>query len=170
MGFELTGMPFLVALKPPMGAETIESALPEGFEQRIKGRGFVHGDWVQHQSILRHPSVGCFVTHCDSSSLSEGLVSECQLVLMPHAVDQFINARLMGGTLKAGVEVEKGEEDGMFTREGVCKAVRAVMDENSDMGKEVRANHSKWRDFLLSKGLENTYTDGFIQKLHSLLI
>jgi hypothetical protein len=29
-------MPFLTALKPPMGVDTIESALPEGFEQRVK--------------------------------------------------------------------------------------------------------------------------------------
>jgi hypothetical protein len=170
LGFELTGMPFFAALKPPMGVETIESALPEGFEERVKGRGVVHGDWVQQQLILRHPSVGCFVTHCGSGSLSEAMVTECQLVLLPHAGDQIINARLMGGDLKVGVEVEKGEEDGLFTREGVCKAVRAVMDENSDVGKEVRANHATWRDFLLSKGLENTYIDDFVQKLHFLLI
>jgi hypothetical protein len=36
MGFELTGIPFLTALKPPMGVDSIESALPEGFEQRVK--------------------------------------------------------------------------------------------------------------------------------------
>jgi hypothetical protein len=73
-------MPFLTALKPPMGAETFESALPEGFEERVKGRGVVHGDWIQQQLILRHPSVWCFVTHCESCSLSEAMVIECQMV------------------------------------------------------------------------------------------
>lgn len=170
LGFELTGMPFFAALKPPMGVEKIESAFPDGFEDRVKGRGVVHGDWVQQPLFLRHSSVGCFVTHCGSGSLSEAMVTECQLVLLPHAGDQFINARLMGGDLKVGVEVEKCEEDGLFTREGVCKAVRAVMDENSNVGKEVRANHAKWREFLLSKGLENSYIDSFVQNLHSLLI
>jgi hypothetical protein len=170
LGFELTGMPFFAALKPPMGVETIESALPEGFEERVKGRGVVHGGWVQQQLILRHPSVGCFVTHCGAGSLSEAMVNECQLVLLPHAGDQIINARMMGGDLKVGVEVEKGEEDGLFTREGVCEAVRAVMDDNSNVGKEVRANHAKWREFLQRKGLENSYIDSFVQKLHSLLI
>ena len=169
LGFELTGLPFLAALKPPMEAEIIESALPEGFEKRVKGRGVVHGDWVQQQLILSHPSVGCFVTHCGSGSLSEALVTECQLVLLPHAGDQIINARLMGGDLKVGVEVEKGEEDGLFTREGVCEAVKAVMDDDSEVGKEVRANHAKWREFLSSKGLENSYIDNFVQKLYTLL-
>ena len=45
LGFELTGMPFLAALKPPIGAEAIESALPEGFNEITKGRGVVHGDF-----------------------------------------------------------------------------------------------------------------------------
>lgn len=169
LGFELTGMPFLAALKPPIGAETMNSALPEGFSDRTKGRGLVHGDWVQQQLILSHPSVGCFVTHCGSGSLTEAMVNECQLVLLPQAGDQFINARIMSGDLKVGVEVEKSEEDGLFTREAVCKVVRSVMDNDSDVGQMVRTNHAKWREFLLSKGLENYYVDDLVQKLHSLL-
>ncbi len=41
--------------------------------------------------------------------------NDCQLVLLPNFGDQIINARLMGEDLKVGVEVEKGEEDGLFT-------------------------------------------------------
>ncbi|XP_059645852.1 cyanidin 3-O-galactoside 2''-O-xylosyltransferase FGGT1-like [Cornus florida] len=166
LGLELTGMPFFAALKPPVGAQTIESALPEGFQRRTEERGVVHGGWVQQQLILGHPSVGCFVTHCGSGSLSEAMVNDCQLVLMPHVGDQIINARLMGGDLKVGVEVEKGEEDGNFTREGVCKAIRSVMEVDGEVGKEVMVNHAKWKEFLLSKGLESSYMDSFIQKLH----
>ena len=47
LGFELTGMPFLAALKAHIGFEAIESALPEGFNERTKRRGVVRGDWVQ---------------------------------------------------------------------------------------------------------------------------
>ncbi|RID69267.1 hypothetical protein BRARA_C01368, partial [Brassica rapa] len=36
LGMELTGLPFLVAVKPP---KRIQEALPEGFEERSKGRG-----------------------------------------------------------------------------------------------------------------------------------
>ncbi|KAK3172218.1 hypothetical protein Dsin_032943 [Dipteronia sinensis] len=48
VGFELTGLPFLVALKPPT-----ESALPEGFEERVKGMRFIHGGWVQSGALLQ---------------------------------------------------------------------------------------------------------------------
>ncbi|MED6222580.1 hypothetical protein PIB30_065719 [Stylosanthes scabra] len=168
LGFELTGMPFLAALRPPTGAETQKSALPEGFTERTKKRGVVHVDWVQQQLILSHPSVGCFVTHCGSGSLTEAMVNECQMVLLPHTGDQFINARIMSEELKVGVEVQKSE-DGLFTRQAVCNAVRSVMETNSEVGQVVRKNHGKWREFLLSKGLENKYLDGLVQKLHSLL-
>ncbi|XP_061341580.1 cyanidin 3-O-galactoside 2''-O-xylosyltransferase FGGT1-like [Gastrolobium bilobum] len=168
LGFELTEMPFLAALKPPIGAETVESALPEGFKERTKERGVVYGEWVQQQLILSHPSVGCFVTHCGSGSLTEAMVNECQLVLLPHAGDQFINARIMSGDLKVGVEVEKSE-DGLFTREAVCKVVRAAMDNDSEVGQVVKTNHAKWREFLISKELENSYVDDLVQKLHGLL-
>ncbi|KAK3173949.1 hypothetical protein Dsin_032819 [Dipteronia sinensis] len=97
LGFELTGLTFFAALKPPIGCDTIESALPEGLKEKVKGRGFALGGVVQQQLILNHPSVGCFVTHCGSSSLSEALMTECQLVLLPTVGDQIINARLMGG-------------------------------------------------------------------------
>ncbi|XWS12580.1 hypothetical protein CRYUN_Cryun37aG0102100 [Craigia yunnanensis] len=169
LGLELTGLPFLVALKPPIGAETIESALPEGFQGRVKGRGLVHGGWVPQQLILRHPSIGCFVTHCGSGSLAESMVNDCQLVLLPHVGDQIINARLMAGDLKIGVEVEKGEEDGVFTKDDVCKAVKTVIDDDSEVGKEARTNHAKWKEFLLGAGLENDYMDGFVEQLNAMV-
>lgn len=51
---ELIGLPFLIAVKPPSGASTIQEALPEGFEERMKGRGVVWGGWVQNPLILSH--------------------------------------------------------------------------------------------------------------------
>lgn len=117
LGLELTGRPFLAALKPPKNCETVESALPEGFEDRTRGRGIIHGGWVQQQLILQHPSVACFITHCGVGSLSEAMVSECQVVMMPQVIDQFINARMMSLEWKIGVEVEKRENDGFFTKE-----------------------------------------------------
>ncbi|KAF7833719.1 UDP-glycosyltransferase 79B30-like [Senna tora] len=171
LGLELTGNPFLAALKPPMGHESIESALPEGFEERVRGRGVVYGGWVQQELILGHPCVGCFVTHCGAGSLTEGLVSECGLVLLPRlGGDHIVNARVMGEKLKVGVEVERGEEDGEFSRESVCKAVRIVMDEGSEVGREVRANHAKLRWMLMSEDLEKDCIDGFCQKLQDLFL
>ncbi|CAL5342689.1 unnamed protein product [Camellia sinensis] len=168
LGLELSGLPFLAALKPPIGSDSVQAALPEKFVTRVEQRGIVHGGWVQQQVILEHSSVGCFITHCGSGSLPQALVNTCQLVLLPNVGNQIINARMMSRNLKVGVEVEKGE-DGLFTRESVCRAVRVVMDEESEIGKEVRENHGKTREFLLNKDLESSYIDDFNKKLHGLL-
>ncbi|PIA30584.1 hypothetical protein AQUCO_05500117v1 [Aquilegia coerulea] len=169
LGLEQTGLPFLVRLKPPFGCETLEEALPEGFEKRVKGRGVVHGDWVQQQKILSHPSVGCFVSHCGFGSMWESLVNSCQIVLVPHFGDQYINAKFMTEELQVAVDVDRREEDGWFTKESVCNAVKIVMDEGSKVGEEVRENHLKWKDFLLTEGLETSYINNFIIKLHDIL-
>ncbi|TKY46968.1 Anthocyanidin 3-O-glucoside 2''-O-glucosyltransferase [Spatholobus suberectus] len=108
LGLELSGMPFLAALKPPKGFECVESAFPQGFKERVQGRGVVRGGWIPHQQfILEHPSVGCFITRCGSGSLPEALVNKCQLVLLPNHGEMVINARVVGNSLKVGVEVEK---------------------------------------------------------------
>ncbi|KAJ8449260.1 hypothetical protein Cgig2_002392 [Carnegiea gigantea] len=169
LGLELTGKPFLAALKPPINCKTIESALPEGFLERTRDRGMIHDGWVQQQLILNHPSVGCFVTHSGPGSFSEAIMSKCQMVLLPQAVDQFLIARLMSCYMKVGVEVEKRDYDGFFTREAVGKAINLVMEEESEVGKEVRANHAKWRELLSKEGLEEYYISQLVQGLHGLL-
>ncbi|CAL0323571.1 unnamed protein product [Lupinus luteus] len=169
LGLELTGFPFLAALKPPLGFESVEAALPDGFKERVQGRGIVHGGWVQQTLILKHPSIGCFITHCGSGSMIEALVSQCQLVLLPNIFDQIITAKLISTTFKAGVEIRRGEEDGLFSKESVSEAVMTVMNEESDVGKEIKVNHTKLRSLLLSEDLESTYVHCFNHKLHELL-
>ncbi|KAG5579498.1 hypothetical protein H5410_050125 [Solanum commersonii] len=104
LGLELTGYPFFAALKPLIEAETIEEALPKGFKERTQGKCIVHSGWAEQQLMLSYPSVGCFVTHCGGNSLSEAMINECQLILVPNFGDQFINSRFFGGDLKVGVE------------------------------------------------------------------
>ncbi|KAL9146296.1 hypothetical protein ABFS82_13G101700 [Erythranthe guttata] len=169
LGLELTGFPFLIALRPPVGFDTIEEALPNGFTERVRERGFVHGGWVPQQLILKHTAVGCFVTHCGYGSMWEGLMSECRLVALPHVADQYVQARLLSGVLKVAVEVEKGDEDGLFTKEGVCGAVMAAMAEESGVGEEVVVNHEKWRGILGSEGFQDSYFDAFVENLRKLL-
>ncbi|KAJ1388929.1 UDP-glucuronosyl/UDP-glucosyltransferase [Sesbania bispinosa] len=170
LGLELTELPFLAVLKPPVGFETIEAALPEGFKERVQGRGIVQSGWVQQQLILEHPSLGCFLTHCGAGSLTEALINKCQIVLLPHLdSDHIVNSRMMDRNLKVGVEVDKDEEDGLFTKESVCNAVKIVMDDENELAREIRENHAKVRNILLSHDLENAHVDSFCQNLQDLL-
>ncbi|KAK6157372.1 hypothetical protein DH2020_011620 [Rehmannia glutinosa] len=167
LGFEMTGLPFFVALSKPHGADSIEEALPEGFLERVGDRGVVHGGWVQQTQILNHQSVGCFVSHCGFGSMWESLLSDSQIVLVPRLADQILNTRLLAEELKVAVEVERGDM-GWFSKEDLCKAIKSVMDEESEVGKLVKKNHAKWRETLVSPGYMDNYLEDFIQQLYGL--
>ncbi|KNA18218.1 hypothetical protein SOVF_072870 [Spinacia oleracea] len=168
LGLEMTGLPFLMAVKPPVGYASLKELLPEGYNDRVSGRGVVHGGWVQQQQILAHPSLGCFVTHCGSSSMWEGLVSETQLVLLPQLPDQTLNAKLMADELKVGVKVER-QQNGWVSKQGLCEAINRVMDEDSDISHVVRKNHAKYTSMLISPDFITGYIDNFIKDLQALI-
>ncbi|KAF3685833.1 Anthocyanidin 3-O-glucoside 2'''-O-xylosyltransferase [Capsicum annuum] len=169
LGLELAKLPFLLAVKPPEGTNSVEEALPEGFKERVQEKGLILDRWVPQLKILRHKSVGCFVSHCGYGSMWESLaLCDCQLVLLPSTNEQTLNARLMEQELKVGVEVEK-DENGWFSKENLCKAVKCVMDKDSQIGCFVKENHRKWKEVLSSPGFMSNYIDNFIQNLHELL-
>lgn len=165
---ELTGLPFLVAVKPPKGASTIQEALPKGFEERVKERGVVWGEWVQQPLILAHPSIGCFVSHCGFGSMWESLLNDCQIVLIPHLGEQIFNTRLMSEELGVSVEVKR-DETGWFSKENISGAVRSLMDKDTELGNLVRRNHSKWKESLLSSGIISGYVSKYVEALEKLV-
>uniref|UniRef100_A0A803LQJ0 Uncharacterized protein n=1 Tax=Chenopodium quinoa TaxID=63459 RepID=A0A803LQJ0_CHEQI len=79
---------------------------------------------------------------------------------------------MMSIELRIGVEVEKQEEDGYYTKEAINKAISIVMNEQNEVAKEARANRVKWREFLLREGpcLEDSYISSFIESLKQLLV
>ncbi|XP_065868627.1 UDP-glycosyltransferase 79B6-like [Euphorbia lathyris] len=168
LGFETTGLPFFLALKAPQGAASIEEALPDGFEDRVKGRGVVWGGWVEQVKILNHPSVGCFVSHCGFGSMWESLMNDCQIVLIPHLGDQILNTRLLVDELKIAVEVEK-DENGWYSKENVGKAIKTMMDKDSELGSTLNKNHTKWREVLVDEGFLIGYIDKFVKNIQQLI-
>ncbi|KAJ4881925.1 UDP-glycosyltransferase 79B5 [Raphanus sativus] len=166
LGMELTGLPFLVAVKPPRGSSTIQEALPEGFEERVKGRGIVWGGWVEQPLILAHQSVGCFVNHCGSGSMWESLVSDCQIVFIPQLGDQVLTTKLLSEELEVSVKVHR-EDSGWFSKESLRDAVKSVMDKDSEIGNIVKRNRMKLKETLTSPGLLSGYADKFVDALEA---
>uniref|UniRef100_A0A5B7BTE7 Putative anthocyanidin 3-O-glucosyltransferase n=1 Tax=Davidia involucrata TaxID=16924 RepID=A0A5B7BTE7_DAVIN len=166
LGLELTDLPFCVVLKFPANVDShveLIRALPEGFLERVKGKGMVHAGWVQQQHILAHNSVGCYLCHAGFSSVIEALVNDCQLVMLSQKGDQFLNSKLMSEDLKAGVEVNRRDEDGHFGKEDICMATKTVMVEvEKEPGKTIRANQKKWREFLLNKEIQNKFVTDLV--------
>lgn len=169
LGFELSGYPFLIALKAPKGCESVEEAIPEGFKERVKGRGVISRGWVQQLLILKHSSLGCFVNHCGFGSMWESVMSNKQIVLVPLLGDQILNTKLLVEELEMAIEVQRGE-NGWVSKEELSKAIKLVMDEDSEVGAKVKRNHIKWKDSTGSPKLMNSYIDRFVQNLQDFCV
>ncbi|EEF50883.1 anthocyanidin-3-O-glucoside rhamnosyltransferase [Ricinus communis] len=172
LGLELTGLPFILIMNFSVGVDAydeINRTLPEGFLERTKDRGIVHTGWVQQQLLLAHKSVGCYLCHSGFSSLIEAVINDCQLVLLPLKGDQCLNSKLFSECMKAGVEVNRRNEDGYFGKEDIDKAVRRVMVEvEKEPSKSIRANHKKWREFLLNEEIQDKFIAELVKEIKAL--
>ncbi|KAG9143488.1 hypothetical protein Leryth_016483 [Lithospermum erythrorhizon] len=86
LGLELTGLPFLVALKTPYGVSSIEEALPEGFQERIGERGgdlWGNGDQIPNARLLAEDlGVAIEVERDENGGFSKEDVSKAVLNVM----------------------------------------------------------------------------------------
>nr|UHH90550.1 UDP-glycosyltransferase [Nicotiana benthamiana] len=169
LGLEQTALPFFLVLNFPANVNfsvELNRALPEGFLERVKDKGIIHSGWVQQQHILAHSSVGCYVCHAGFSSVIEALVNDCQVVMLPQKGDQFLNAKLVSGDMKAGVEVNRRDEDGYYGKEDIKEAVEMVMVEiDKQPGELIRENQKKWKEFLLNKDIQCKFIEDLVQEM-----
>ncbi|KAI3945983.1 hypothetical protein MKX01_024739 [Papaver californicum] len=161
LGLELSNIPFFWVLRKPTGStDDLSSMLPEGFEERTKG--FLCFSWAPQMRILGHPSLGGFLTHCGWSSVIEALGYGCPLILLPIINDQALNARTLVWK-KVGLEIERDDKDGSFTREAVAKSLRTVMvDEEGEM---YRVKGRELKQVFGNKSLQDGHVERFCDHL-----
>ncbi|XP_010447141.1 PREDICTED: UDP-glycosyltransferase 73B3 isoform X2 [Camelina sativa] len=128
-GLEACGTNFIWVVRKSTGDE--EEWLPEGFEERVKGKGMIIRGWAPQVLILDHQATGGFVTHCGWNSLLEGVAAGLPMVTWPVGAEQFYNEKLVTQVLRTGVSVgakKHVRSTGDFiSREKVDKAVREVL-------------------------------------------
>ncbi|XP_062079774.1 flavonoid 3-O-glucosyltransferase-like [Humulus lupulus] len=94
--------------------------------------------WAPQVEVLKHPSVGVFVTHCGWNSILESIVGGVPLICCPIFGDQMTNRRTIEQVWGIGVGVEV---EGVMSKHGVLKALRSVLveEEGKGMRRRIRA-------------------------------
>uniref|UniRef100_A0ACD5XR56 Uncharacterized protein n=1 Tax=Avena sativa TaxID=4498 RepID=A0ACD5XR56_AVESA len=158
LGLELAGVRFLWALR-----ERSAALLPDGFEERVAGRGVVRVGWVPQVRVLAHGAVGAFLTHAGWSSLMESFLFGHPLVMLPLFADQNLTARAMADRA-VGLEVPRDEEDGSFNRDDLATTVRRVMAVD-DEGKAFARNAKELQEILWDRTKQEKYLDELVKHL-----
>lgn len=123
-----------------------ETWLPEGFEERVEKskKGMIIKDRAPQVSILAHPAIGGFVTHCGWNSVSEGVAAGVPFITWPLFAEQFYNEKLITRVLKIGVEVGSGVwnrgskiRSPVVGKDKIVKAVSCLMG-GSEEAQEIR--------------------------------
>ncbi|KAL8060629.1 hypothetical protein ABFX02_02G036700 [Erythranthe guttata] len=169
VGLEGSGQDFIWVVRN--GKHDNEEWLPEGFEERVKGRGLIIRGWVPQVAILGHPAVGAFVTHCGWNSTLEGICAGLPMVTWPVFAEQFYNEKLVVEVLRVGVSVGNkkwmrvGSEG--VRREAVVEAVQRVMvgEEAEEMRKRVEGYKEMARRAVGEGGSSYKGLNDLIQEL-----
>ncbi|XP_074294765.1 UDP-glycosyltransferase 90A1-like [Silene latifolia] len=112
LGLDLAGQRFIWVVRSSSWTP------PEGWEERVKGRGIVIREWVDQRSILAHPAIRGFLSHCGWNSVVESLSMGVPILTWPMGADQSLNAKLVMHFLKAGLamdpKLDEVQEDGVI--------------------------------------------------------
>ncbi|KAL3534381.1 hypothetical protein ACH5RR_002842 [Cinchona calisaya] len=142
IGLERSGQNFIWVLRDADSGDVFvgeyrRAKLPEGYEERVEGRGIVVRDWAPQLEVLGHQSTGGFMSHCGWNSCIESISMGVPIAAWPMHSDQPRNAILVTKILKIGLMVgDLAHPNESFKAEVVENAVRRLMD--SSEGHEMR--------------------------------
>ncbi|MCD9638595.1 hypothetical protein HAX54_022655 [Datura stramonium] len=128
--------------------------LPEGFEERVVGRGLVVRNWAPQLEILAHLSTGGFLSHCGWNSCIESISMGVPLATWPMNFDQPFNAIFVTNLLKIGITVKSwARREELVTATAIENAVKTLM--GTTEGEEMR-----WRTVELSNKIKSCVSHG----------
>ncbi|GMH13492.1 hypothetical protein Nepgr_015333 [Nepenthes gracilis] len=150
MALESSGQQFIWVVKGRGDIrENDQEWLPEGFEERMEGKGLIIRGWAPQVMILDHQAIAAFVTHCGWNSILEGISTGVSMVTWPLGAEQFFNEILVTEILKIGIPVgakewgKVGSVPLTVKQEAIEKAVRQIMAGEEAEEMRNRANRLK---------------------------
>ncbi|CAH9146846.1 unnamed protein product [Cuscuta epithymum] len=128
IGLEQSGQRFIWVVKDVLRGANSKISVPEGYEERVRGRGLILRDWVPQLEILEHPSTGGFLSHCGWNSCMESICRGVPLATWPIQYDQARNAILVTDILKIGIAIKDwARRDDLISSVTICNVVRRLI-------------------------------------------
>ncbi|KAM0929471.1 hypothetical protein ACQ4PT_001546 [Festuca glaucescens] len=138
-GLELTGRPFLWAVRPNFTDGVVGEGWLDAFKRRVEGKGLVVG-WAPQERVLSHPSVACFVSHCGWNSTMEGLRNGMPFLCWPYFADQFCNQSYVCNVWGTGIKLCADEHE-VVTKEEIKGKVEQLLGDA-----EIKMRAAMWKD------------------------
>ncbi|OAY73060.1 Cis-zeatin O-glucosyltransferase 1 [Ananas comosus] len=147
------------------GGKPREGRLPQGFAERVEGRGIVIRDWAPQLEILAHDATAAFVSHCGWNSCMESISMDVPLVGWPMHSDQPRNAVFVSEYLKVGVVVRDwARREETVTAAEIEDAIKKVMvdDGAEEIRGRAKALGEAVRDAAADGGSSRADFDAFV--------
>uniref|UniRef100_A0A1J3K1F1 Glycosyltransferase n=2 Tax=Noccaea caerulescens TaxID=107243 RepID=A0A1J3K1F1_NOCCA len=171
VALERSGHRFVWSIRrasPPGEFKNLKEVLPEGFFDRTKERGRVLG-WAPQIAVLAKAAVGGFVTHCGWNSTLESLWFGVPTAAWPLYSEQKFNAFEMVDELGLAVEIRRywrnDRSTGIVTAEEIERAIKTLMEEDSDVRKRVKEMSEKCHVAVMDGGSSQTALKKFIDNV-----
>ncbi|MCO5615102.1 hypothetical protein L7F22_069391 [Adiantum nelumboides] len=128
VGLEGSGNPFLWVIREDFATvEELPQVLPEGFLERIRGKGMIIS-WASQVKVLAHKAIGGFLSHCGWNSTMESLWAGVPILCCPRFAEQRLNCHYLCNVWGAGLELGRTETGGL-ERSFVEVGVKALLHE-----------------------------------------
>ncbi|CAJ2635868.1 unnamed protein product [Trifolium pratense] len=128
--------------------DEIKKHLPDGFLERIKNVGLLIQEWAPQVAILKHPSIGCFISHCGWGSVLESLTNGVPIIAWPLYAEQRMNAAFLVEELGVAVKTTMLPSKNVVGREEIASLVKKIiLEEQNGKSNNVR---DKVREIMVS--------------------
>ncbi|XP_050225286.1 UDP-glycosyltransferase 89B2-like [Mercurialis annua] len=162
-GLEKSGVNFILCVRQ----QGDHGVLPEGFEDRVAGRGSIIRGWAPQVAILRHQSVGAFLTHCGWNSVLEAISAGVPMLTWPMGADQFTNAQLLVDELKVGIRVGESTRKIPESNE-LAKILAKSVEANVPERVRVKKLQEAAMSAIKKGGSSDVHLDSLVERLNKL--